>query len=339
MRILLIAVDHVPHLGASFRKALEKLGHDVMVVDHRLAYTQLDRWPLRPLLTPIFKGRPSGRMFFGMSLRKACSRLRPEVLIAAGAGALDRELLQDLRSLTNAPMVLFSTDNPFNPAVSTERTIETLSLWDVVATPRKASLQDLREHCRGEVMYLPFGYDPGLHYPEPFASEREIEKYRSNIAFMGGCDRDRVPYLDPLARCEDLAVRFYGGYYRYTPALKRCHRGMAYGRAYRLALSNTCVAICLVRRANGDGHVMRTFEIPACGSFMLAERTDEHEQMFEEDVEAAFFTTPDELVDKARFYSNNGVAREKIARKGHERVTRSRNTYADRLEELLRRVA
>jgi spore maturation protein CgeB len=231
---------------------------------------------------------------------------------------------------------MYSTDNPFNPAVSSAEVVKALPYWDVIATPRRASIPKLKEYCRGNVLYLPFGYDPDLHYPEQAATQKEKERLTSDVVFIGGCDPDRVPYLDSLARAEDIKVHLYGGYYRFTPALRRCKKGYAYGRTYRLVLGATSVAVCLVRRANGDGHVMRTFETPACGAFQLAERTEEHEEIFVENREAVFFDDPQELLDKARFYAVNASARRKIAECGYRRVTGTPNTYSDRVNYLLK---
>lgn len=80
---------------------------------------------------------------------------------------------------------------------------------------------------------------------------------------------------------------------------------------------------------------MRSFEIPACGTFMLAERTDEHLAVFREGEEAAFFSSPEELLDKARYYLAHDEIRRRIARAGHARVTTGGHTYRDRLREII----
>jgi spore maturation protein CgeB len=67
----------------------------------------------------------------------------------------------------------------------------------------------------------------------------------------------------------------------------------------------------------------RTFEIPASGAFMLAARTIEHQMFFEEDKEAVFFDSPEELVDKAIYYLRNEAARQAIAEAGHRRCVTS----------------
>jgi spore maturation protein CgeB len=339
MRIVLVGIDRVPHMGASFNTALRDMGHSVRVVDERWAWTPLDRWPFRRFGQKVFGGRPSARGVLRRLLLRACTEFKPDLILAIKGGTLDADLLREVRTRTKAPLVMYSTDNPFNPSVSTQQYIDALAHWDVIATPRRANIPRLKQHCSGDVFYLPFGYDPALHHPERTATEPEKLRYRSDVAFVGSCDPDRVPFLDILARAEGLAVSFYGGYYKYTPALKRCDRGYALGRAYRLAVGNTGVALCLVRRANEDGHVMRTFETPACGAFMLTDRTADHEEMFEEDREAAFFSSPEELLDKAAFYVRNDGSRREIAERGHRRVTESPNTYADRLVQLLRHIS
>lgn len=106
-------------------------------------------------------------------------------------------------------------------------------------------------------------------------------------------------------------------------------------RDYRLAVGGAKIAVNLVRRANRDDHVMRTFEIPACGGFMLTERSSSHEELFSEDNEAAFFGSPDELVAKVRSYLVRDEARARIAAAGYRKITQGQHTYADRLAEII----
>jgi len=90
-----------------------------------------------------------------------------------------------------------------------------------------------------------------------------------------------------------------------------------------------------VRRANRDDHVMRTFEIPACGGFMLTERSSTHEELFREDHEAGFFGSPDEFVAKVRSYLARDEDRARIAAEGHRKITQGRHTYSDRLADII----
>src|SRR5262249_22540618 len=145
--------------------------------------------------------------------------------------------------------------------------------------------------CRA-VTYLPFAYKPDVHFPEMSPTAADHSRLASDVVFIGGCDRDRVAYLGELTTPgPDLRVRAYGGFWDREAGLRRHHGGLVLGRDYRLATGSARIALNLVRRANRDGHTMRTFEIPACGGFMLAERTKEHEDLFEEEREVGYFVS------------------------------------------------
>lgn len=53
---------------------------------------------------------------------------------------------------------------------------------------------------------------------------------------------------------------------------------------------------------------------------LLAERTQEHMELFNEGVEAEFFGSIGELQEKATFYLDNSSRRVEIAQRGRERV-------------------
>ena len=70
---------------------------------------------------------------------------------------------------------------------------------------------------------------------------------------------------------------------------------------------------------------------PAIGGFMLADRTNEHLDLFEEGEEAEYFASDEEYRDKLKFYLANHAARDRIARAGHERCMSSGYSYDDRI--------
>jgi spore maturation protein CgeB len=133
-----------------------------------------------------------------------------------------------------------------------------------------------------------------------------------------------------------IKAHLYGGYWDRQATLCRNYRGFAIGRDYRLALGGTKIAINLVRRANRDGHVMRTFEIPACGAFMLADRTEEHLNMFEEDKEVILFSSIDEAIKKIKYCLEHNAERICVAQNGYNKVVNGKNTYTDRLCEIIK---
>src|SRR5262245_34690242 len=98
-----------------------------------------------------------------------------------------------------------------------------------------------------------------------------------------------------------LTVALFGGYWHRHVKTRPCWRGMADQRTIRSASANARVCLCLVRRGNRDGHVMRSFETAAIGGCVLAEDTADHRELFgPEDHAVRYFNTVHGMVQQAK---------------------------------------
>lgn len=68
---------------------------------------------------------------------------------------------------------------------------------------------------------------------------------------------------------------------------------------------------------------------------MLADRTEEHLELFDEGKEAEYFGSDEEYVEKIHYYLKKGTARERIARAGHLRCMTSGYSYDDRIRAVM----
>ncbi len=153
---------------------------------------------------------------------------------------------------------------------------------------------DLKAAGAREVRRIRFAYDPESHFYEK-AGGAEAARWNADVAFVGGGDPDRAELLDPIRSwsvAEQKTMAVYGSRWDRFSRYADVHRGMADGADYRYALAAASVLLGPVRRANRDGHSMRSFETPACGAFMLAERTADHSELFEDEKHVAFFCRP-----------------------------------------------
>ncbi len=266
------------------------------------------------------------------ALRRAARTFKPNLVLIIKGTYVFPETLAEIKRATGALLVNYATDDPFNSRTCPHYVAESIPLYDVYACTKRAIMGDVSRAGCPHVVYVPFGYKPEVHFSEVPSTPAERARFGADVAFVGGCDGDRVPYFAALDRAmPDLKLALYGGYWNRDPWLRRHWRGFVFGRDFRLAVCGAKMNVNLVRRANRDGHVMRSFELPACGAFVLAERTAEHQELFAEDREVAYFGSPDELARKIEYYLSRGDERAAIAERGRRLVTGGGHTYKDRL--------
>jgi spore maturation protein CgeB len=111
-----------------------------------------------------------------------------------------------------------------------------------------------------------------------------------------------------------------------------------WGESYPIALSCAKIGMGLLSKLIPETSTTRSFEIPAMGTFMLAERTAEHEDLFEDTREAVFFSTSPELQRKVLAFTENAETRSAIAAGGRRRCEKSGYAVDLILGQLLRDV-
>jgi spore maturation protein CgeB len=286
----------------------------------RLRWHLLDRQPLR-------------LEQFSAAVAQACRESQPAVLLTTGFAPVHAAALRQIGAM-GTRRVNYLTDDPWNPAHRARWFLRALSEYDLIATPRRAAFGDLKRATKAVVSHVPFGYDPALFFPVELSSQ-EQEELAADVIFAGGADADRVPYIAAL-RSAGLTVALYGSYwerYRETQPLARGQIGVEH---LRKAVAASRLALCLVRRANRDGHCMRTFEIPAAGACMLVEDTAEHREIFGDDGRAVvYFSRIEEMVAKARWLLQHPEERERLKQTAHHLIVTGQHTYADRLKAML----
>jgi spore maturation protein CgeB len=254
------------------------------------------------------------------------------LVLTTGRAPLNITHIEKLHGL-GARLVNYSTDDPWNPAFRAPWFLSALPSYDAVFTPRRANIDDLRRCGVRTVGYLPFAYDPQIHRPWPEAESRGPP---SDVLFVGGCDNDRLPMIGSLIDA-GLKLALFGGYWDRHRKTRAHWRGVADQDTIRSASAAARICLCLVRRANRDGHVMRSFEAAAIGGCILAEDTPDHRELFGPDDHAArYFNSVEELVGQAKALVADDAARHRLSTQLRRRLVGSNHTYADRLATMLK---
>lgn len=316
------------NIGAAFENAGAEVGCNVTLFDSREASAG-SRW-LRRAAWHLCGHRPTYLSAFSRRVLEFCIANRPDFLVATGSAPLTAAVLRSLSAL-GVRTANFATDDPWNSSSKAAWFLRALRTYDIVFSPRTANLADLRKLGCGRVHYLPFGYQRDLHFVEAPPSPL-LPEFRSDVLFVGGADVSRAKLIAPLVS-SGLNVALYGDYWYKFPTLRKCWRGYGDVQTVRWATWCSQVALCVVRRANRDGHTMRSFEIAACGGCMLAEETSEHRDLFGDTV--FYFGGNQSLRERACELLKDGRLRTILRSAVRFRIAAGRNTYADRLDTIV----
>ncbi|MFZ1548064.1 MAG: glycosyltransferase, partial [Candidatus Nitrotoga sp.] len=207
-----------------------------------------------------------------------------------------------------------------------------LRFYDVFLTTKTYNVFELQKLGCPDVRYIGNGYDPATFRPVAVSADDE-RRLGGEIGFIGSYEQARSEMLYLLAS-SGLNIRVWGGGWhravRSHPNL-RIEKQPLYGDDFAKACAAFKINLGFLRKLNRDLQTTRSVEIPACGGFMLAERTCEHAELFAEGEEAEFFDSPEELLAKCRFYLAHEEVRRRIAERGYERCLRSDYSNAGRL--------
>lgn len=337
-------------------RALERLGHTVAGV-HTIEPWRRAPWLRRQVQRRLKAGSIVDEI--NNEVLAAARAFRPEVVWAEKQEYVRVETLEELRRM-GARLAHFTPDPYFS--LSWKRTAlmdRAMAGFDVLVFCKEYE-RDAYQACGLPLIYMPLGYCDETHRPLPSPDPR----WSSDVGFLGGWEPRRERLLHACAAgVPGLDLKIWGGFWDFLsdgkwslrrqmilgqlagdepfrihrdPLLATSHQGNeVYADDYARALTGARIGLGFLRQVCGDQHTTRTFEIPACGSMLLADRTDEHRAFFEEGKEAEFFGSEEELVEKTQFYVANEAARARIATAGLERCRSGRYAYIHRMSDAL----
>ena len=340
LRVLMLApVSGYDGFNTSLHRlqALQSLGLEADVVDSSPAsQSGLSAFSLRLRAWLFRKGLPVEVTDPGADaarLLSAATRNSYELVWLEKALTIDADHVHAVRRAAPGAMIVgFSPDDMHARHNQSLQFLDALPHLDAFLTTKSFNVDELRRAGCPRVLFIGNGYDPSAFRPIP-ASERDIERLGGDIGFIGSFEQDRLDTMRALAE-QGLRVRVWGDGW---DAVRDSHPNLLLERRplrgddFARACSAFKINLAFLRKLNRDQQTTRSVEIPACAGFMLAERTPEHLGMFTEGEEAEFFSSVDELATKCHRYLKDGVGRESIARRGHQRCVRDGYSNAARI--------
>jgi spore maturation protein CgeB len=322
-------------------RALRRAGHSVTIVSEQMYCAPEWRRPAlkiaRRLLRPLFARD------FNDALTARAEALQPHLLLVCKGPMVRPEAIEAVKAGGAIaalwwPDVSFFAHGPDIPRA--------VPHYDWVFTTKTFGLRDLKEKFGvTRASFMPHAYHPEVHRIFP-CDPSDHARYDCDVSFIGTWSPKKQVLLEALVVARpDIDLKIWGAQWEKAgPRLKKWvvaqeTFGAEYAKAIRLSKINLGIlSEARPGSTSGDMITARTFHIPACGGFMLHERTAEVVTYFEEGRECAFFDGADEMIERVDYFLAHPAEREAVAEAGHLRCLSSGNAVDDRVRTVLEKV-
>ncbi|HEY0264924.1 MAG TPA: glycosyltransferase [Granulicella sp.] len=322
---ILYAAGLSPNDSSMYRlHALERQGHTVVPFN---SYQYQATSPLlRKVELRLQVGPNVARL--NRDLLEMARRERPELLWADKLLFLWPSTLDRLREM-GVVTVSYMIDNAFGPRRDPgwRLYMKCVPHWDLHAVQRDQNIVDYKANGARDVIKIQTAYEPTVHFPPPEGwSDQDRDR---GVSFIGTPYDNRAEFLTRLWKEFHLPVSVSGGLVWKTALGPEATAGIYRGNGelfreeYREGIWRSQINLSFLTHSNQDEFAHKSFEIAACGGFLLAERSAGHMERFKEDEEAVFFSDIEECAAKIRRYLPDEAARTRIAAAGCLRAVRS----------------
>ncbi len=298
-----------------------KLGWAVHEVDRRNFGANGGRSLLMRGLARL--GRQQVEAAFRNEILQACKSLRPDVLFTVKGTGLSAPMLEEAGA-GDTRVVMYYPDFKFNYSGIDQ---SSFAAYHLFVTTKTFQVPWLRERLgTTRVAYVPHGYVDATH--QPVLDSVEESEYRFDVLYAGNHSPFKQGWLNELVELRpgtDLAI--VGNRWREQrphvaipeDAFLGEQQGVGYTKAIQLARINVAFHFGPTNSEWQDLVSTRTFEIPACGGFMLHIDNDEVREFFAPGVEIDVFSSAEELRDKINYYLPRPELRQQMIRRAYAR--------------------
>ena len=256
---------------------------------------------------------------------------KPDILWLDKANTIKPKTLQIVKKISPQTKIIgYSPDYMTRHVNRSFYFVKSLKYYDFFFTTKSYGVKELKKLGAKKVFFVNNSYDPNSH-KKIILSHKEKQKFKSQVGFVGTWEKDRARYIRFIAS-SGIQVKWWGGvsnrhlllnsFYNHANLIK--YNKTLIGKNYTRAINSFDIALCFLRKDNKDLQTTRSVEITACGTFMLAERTKEHQQLFKEGKEAEFFSSETELIQKIKYYLKNKKKKSSNCKRGKKKMFKFR---------------
>lgn len=257
------------------------------------------------------------------AIKKLIANSKYDLVFVDNGSIISSELLRYIRE-KSAYIVNFNHDDAFGM-----RDMKRFSLlkqavpdYDLIVVVREENIFEAFSYGAKKVMHTFRTFDVEEHASAPYAGY-SAHAINIDVCFIGTWMPNRGKFI---SRLNDLGVpiSIFGSGWHKAPEWKNIKKlwksGHLNSSAYKSTVQRSKICLGLLAHENRDRHTTRSLEIPALGSVLCAERTTEHLQLYEEGVEAVFWSSAEECATLCLKLLSDESLRKSIAMAGRRRA-------------------
>ena len=201
----------------------------------------------------------------------------------------------------------------------------TFKEFDILYLWSYSLVRKFRKMKYKNVKFLPFGWDSYIH---PFSG---IKEGNNKISFIGNWEKHREKIL--LSLFSNFSIDIYGANYWITKSrnqqIKKNYKALYLdNKNFAKTISDYSINLNILREQHyvnniPDAVIMRSFEVPGSGGFLISNRCETALDLFTEDYDAVFYDTTEELKDKLIYYLKNNKQRMEIIKNSHRKIKKN----------------
>jgi len=330
MKILVVGDGHSAIHEVAVVAAFKKLGHEVEPFYWQSYFKSSN------LLGRLWK-KAQNKFLLGPTINRLnrdlinkavefCPKL---IFIYRGTHVTQRTLIELKRALPDCKVFGYNNDDPFaegHPFWLWRHFIKCVPIYDVVFAYRKHNLDDFIKAGAKRVELLRSWFVPELNHRVPLANQ-DKSNYECDVVFIGHHENDgRLEYLEEIVKA-GYRLRLFGPPYEWNKLLLQSEIlrplspvHLVWNADYSKAISGAKIALCFFSKLNRDTYTRRCFEIPATGTLLLSEYSDDMAMLYSEGKEVDFFKSKQEMIGKIKLYLDDDNLRRQVAAGGQQRV-------------------
>lgn len=351
MRILVVGDWHSELHEQAVFDAFVELGHQVESFAWHAYFESDGRRSFSSLAT-----RVQNRFLAGPAIQRLnrdlialAQRFGPDLVFVYRGTHLWPATIDALRApartgAARAVVLGYNNDDPFaprQPALLWRHFLAAVPRYDAVLAYREHNLSEYHAAGARRVYWLRSWFMPGRNHAAPLDADDQA-RFGCDVVFVGHHEDDgRTAMLEAVATA-GIDLRLFGPGYEWDAILARSEPlrhlspvRLVWGSQYNKALCGARIALCFLSKLNRDTYTRRCFEIPASGTLMISEYSDDLATLYTPGVEADYFRSSDELISKLRLYLGDESLRTRVAAAGAARVREDGHDVVSRMRTLL----